>query len=216
MYCLTCGATIEDGTSYCPVCGAQITATQKRNVSVPETEALFEETGRLDEDNFTPIHDNVIGYVPIDNKQQEPLTQEFSQPVQQHCSNNSQFLDEKAFYNQVAAKGTKGWVNVIMIACFVTAASSAGWLISGNTFSIVDLVFYIILGILLVLNKKWYFALIVTLYSAIGIIITVAMGGNYVGIFALVAGIISTIKLKKINDAYKQYQASGVLPQNQI
>ena len=216
MYCLTCGATIEDGTSYCPVCGAQVTATQKQNASVPETEVLFEETGRLDEDNFTPSRDNVIDYMPINNKQQEPLTQGFSQPVQQNFSNNSQVIDEKTFYNQFAAKGTKGWVNALIVICYVTGISSIGLIAMGNMLSIADMLVYLVFGILLTVQKRWYFPLVVTIYGGVFSLITIASSGSPVGIFAVVAGILSITKLKKINDAYKQYQVSGVLPQNQI
>lgn len=216
MYCSTCGATIKENVSYCPVCGAQITATQKQNASVPETEVLVEETGRLDEDNFTPIRDNVIGYVPIDNKQKVPFSQGLSQPVQQNFSNNSQVIDEKTFYNQFAAKGTKGWVNALIVICFITGISSIGLLAMGNMLSIADMLVYLIFGILLTVQKRWYFPLVVTIYGGAFSLITIASSGSPVGIFAVVAGIISITKLKKLNEAYKQYQVSGVLPQNQI
>lgn len=104
----------------------------------------------------------------------------------------------------------------IVVVCFFTATTSIPSLVFGNLLNILDIVFYLIFGILLLLRKKWYFSLPVTIYSGIGTIITLAMAGAAAGVLALIAGIISTIKLKKINAAYKQYKERGVLPQNVI
>ena len=122
-------------------------------------------------------------------------------------------LDEKAFYKKFASKNTNGWVIALVVVCFLTAAASIPSLVFGNVLSILDIAFYLVFGIFLLLQKKWYFSLPVTIYSGIGTIITLAMAGAATGVLALIAGIISTITLKQINAAYTQYKERGVLPQ---
>lgn len=214
MYCSTCGASVDNSADFCTTCGAPMVSSKVPDAEIPETEFLsdnYEETGRLLENGFTPIHENAVGGVPI--SEQQPFVQN---PQQSYASPSFPVLDEKVFYKQFASKNTNGWVIAIVVVCFFTAAISIPSLVFGNLLSILDIVFYLIFGILLLLRKKWYFSLPVTIYSGIGTIITLAMAGAATGVLALIAGIISTIKLKKINAAYKQYKERGVLPQNVI
>lgn len=216
MYCSTCGAYVSDDSTFCSVCGAQLASVQSQNIITPETETLsndYEETGRLDESSFTPLRENIIGQVPITDQQHMPFVQ---QTYQNYGNVSPQVLDEKEFYKQFASKNTNGWVIAIIVACFLTMATSIPSLVMGNLFSLIDIMVYLIFGVLIVLKKRWYFTLPVTVYSAIGTVLTIAIAGAATGIFALVAGIISTIKLKKINAAYEQYKKCGALPQNVI
>lgn len=216
MYCPTCGASVDNGAKYCATCGAPTASnSQELNTEVLETEVLsnaYEKTGRLDESSFTPIHENVAGGVPI-HEQQQPFVQ---QPHQSCIDPNISTLDEKGFYKQFASKNTNGWVIAVIIACFLTAAASIPSLALGNLLSVLDVVFYLVFGMLLLLKKKWYFALPITIYSGVGTLLTIVATGAATGIFALIAGIASTIKLKKFQAAYKQYKECGVLPQKMI
>ncbi len=214
MYCSICGATIDNSAKFCTVCGTPIADSKTPNTEFTETEVLsenYEETGRLDGNGFTPIHKNVVGDVSGVEKQS------FAHNFQtSNTEPTFPVLDEKAFYKQFASKNTNGWVIAIVVLCFFTAAISIPTLLFGNVFSILDIAFYLLFGILLLVQKKWYFSLPITIYSGIGTIITLAMAGAATGILALIAGIISTVKLKKINAAYKQYKEHGTLPQNVI
>lgn len=214
MYCPTCGATVDNGAKFCTTCGAAIVSPQSENAEFPETEVLsdnYEETGKLEDNSFISTHENIFGGVPISD--QQPFAQNHQQS---YTSPSPQVLDEKAFYKQFASKNTNGWVIAIIVVCFLTAATSIPSLVLGNLLSILDIAFYVVFGILLLLQKKWYLSLPVTIYSGIGTIITIATAGAATGIFALIAGIVSTMKLKKLNAAYKQYKERGVLPQNVI
>lgn len=215
MYCPNCGASVDQNTLYCMSCGFPIVSgSQDTSSEFAETESFseaYEETGKLDENGFTPIDANVVGGVPFSDKQA------FAQmPQNSYTGPYFSALDEKSFYKQFASKKTNGWVVAIIAACFLTAAVSIPSLAFGNLLSILDVVFYLVFGILLLVKKKWYFSLPVTIYSGIGTMLMLVMSGTATGIFALIAGIISTIKLRKINAAYKQYKGCGVLPQNEI
>lgn len=215
MYCPNCGASVDQNTLYCMSCGSPIVSgSQEPSSAAPKTGVFsdaYEETGKLDENGFTPIYENGDGDVPFSDRQA------FAQmPMNSYPGPNFSVMDEKTFYKQFASKKTNGWVVAIIVACFLTAAVSIPSLAFGNLLSILDVVFYLVFGILLLVKKKWYFSLPVTIYSGIGTMLMLVMSGTATGIFALIAGIISTIKLQKINAAFKQYKACGVLPQNEI
>ena len=214
MNCSICGALADNNAKFCPVCGASLLSAQQQNSELPKAETLYdnyEETGRLDANNPPAAHENVLGGVRT--AEQQPFVQNFQQ---NYTVPNFSVLDEKSFYKQFASKNTKGWTTTLIVGCFLTVVSSILPLMSGNIFSILDIVFYLAFGILLIVQKKWYFALPVTIYSGIWTIVTVLMAGAATGILALIAGIASTIKLKKLNEAYKQYKTSGLFPSNMI
>lgn len=186
MYCSNCGAYTDDTSAFCTVCGARLMPVQ------------------------------VKSDVPSNERQQTPYVQQ----TYQNCGNANmpfQKMTEKDFYKNFASKNTNGWVIFVIFSCFLTMAATAGSMIMNENFlSVIDILFYFVFGILLIVKKKWYFTLPVTIYSSIATIITLVLSGSVTGIFAIAAGAVSTVKLKKINDAYKQYTERGIFPQNQI
>lgn len=227
MYCSNCGAFIENGFDFCSACGTKISASVNENVSAQlSSTEIYEETGKLDEADIPNWHSQPTEYqsriVPAPGQTNQTNSKAQIPPLNQgqipNLNENLLFqkMTEKDFYKKFASKNTNSWAVAIIVACFITAATSIPSLFLGNYLSLIDLVFYLVFGILLVLKKKWYLVLPVTICSGIGTIIAIASAGAATGIFALVAGIISTIKLKKINAAYKQYQKNDVLPQNLI
>lgn len=232
MNCQKCGAEVIDGTKFCAVCGASVENLQTTDSDFYQTEVL---SYNDDKRNYAPneINNYASGHLNYDstaaqNAQPQPSypnynsaaaqnAQPFAQNFQQNYTvPNFSVLDEKSFYKQFASKSTKGWTTTLIVGCFLTVVSSILPLMSGNIFSILDIAFYLAFGILLIVQKKWYFALPVTIYSGIWTIVTVLMAGAATGILALIAGIASTIKLKKLNEAYKQYKTSGLFPSNMI
>lgn len=222
MYCPNCGAFVDDNSVYCTVCGAQIISEQAQKIDTAKasetagTEILsndYEETGRLDENTVTQNYENFTGSAPITYGNQPVNTQ---QTYRNYGNYSSQNFDEKHFYKQFASKNTKSWVNLFIIACFVTAVFTSANIFKGNTLYALDCIFYLVFGILLVFKKKWYFFLVVSIYSGIGTILAITSGNIGSGLLALVAGIISTVKIKKLNALFKQYKEYGIFPQNEI
>lgn len=102
MYCSTCGASVDNSADFCTTCGAPMVSSKVPDAEIPETEFLsdnYEETGRLDENGFTPIHENAVGGVPISEQQS------FVQNLQQsYASPSFPVLDEKAFTSNLLQK----------------------------------------------------------------------------------------------------------------
>ena len=82
----------------------------------------------------------------------------------------------------------------------------------GNIFALVDVVFYLVMGILLLKKKKWGIALATTIYGGVGVLLTLFTSGGVTGIVALICGIMATKELKKFAALYAAYQQTGVLP----
>ena len=124
--------------------------------------------------------------------------------------------DEKQFYQKFASKNIKSWVIAIGVMAIVSGVASVSWLFLGNLLSIIDIVFYITFGILILTLKKWGFTLTVTVYSGVFSLITLATTEQFTGWLVLIAGIISTIGLRKINKAYNLYKWTGQVPAGEI
>ena len=125
-------------------------------------------------------------------------------------------LTEKQFYDMYAPKKTKNWVTAIAVMAFITAGASAVLLLFANYLSLIDIAFYVPMGILTLTKKKWGFPLAITIYSGTFSLLGVLMGGTPSGILAIVIGIFATIHLRKVNIAYQNYETTGQLPQEPI
>lgn len=79
-----------------------------------------------------------------------------------------------------------------------------------------DIAIFVPMGILLLTTKHWVFALIPTIYAAIGTIISLASSGTPSGIVALVVGVSATGALFNANKAFRQYRLDGTLPQKPL
>lgn len=125
-------------------------------------------------------------------------------------------MTKKEFYNLVASKKTKGWVTTMAVICYVTAGLSLFLILGGNFISLLDVALYVTMGVLLQKTRSWVFALVPTIYSTFFSLVALIGGGMPGGILALIAGIISTKALKKIDTAYTVYRTQGVFPPEQI
>jgi hypothetical protein len=168
-------------------------------------------------DNFGDVN----YYNPPETYPQEPpkYYQPAQQPGQQNpfvCQNPVEKMTLEQFFEKFASKKTKNWYKTIAIICIITAVLSLGLLGIGNYFSVIDVIFYLVFGILLFKKKNWILPLVVTCYGGLFTIIGIATTGTPSGIFACVLGIMATIGAKKVNDAYKTYTSTGQIPSNEL
>ena len=103
-----------------------------------------------------------------------------------------------------------------MIICFLSAALGLVFLCLGSYLSLLDIAIYATMGILLRVTRHWVCALIPTIYSGIASAINLVAGGSVTGIFAIIAGIICTSSLVKVNRAYQDYLYYGTGPKYDI
>lgn len=194
MKCIKCNCEVFETDQFCPSCGAPIPPV------VANTSSTVNNTPPTQ--YGASLYNNIPG-----SQAQYNIHGDFS---------FNQPINYKDFYNAYASKKTKNWVIAFTVVCFITAATSVLSLISGNVFSLIDIIFYIICGILLLSLKKWGVALAATIYSSIGTILIVLEAGAATGIAALVCGIFCIVQLRKVNTAFKEYKSTGELPQNLI
>ena len=177
---------------YCKKCGNELESTAKF-CSRCGTRIEEEQTVLLTEDKTAAT----VSYVPNMN-----------------TSFNNMSLKE--FYMRFASKQSKGWVTAMVVVCFLSAAVSCVPLFLGNILSLLDIAVYAAMGALLLVTRKSVFALVPTIYSGLASVLTLAGGGAMTGVFALIAGTMSTLALKKIEKAYQSSQNDGVLPNGEI
>ena len=120
------------------------------------------------------------------------------------------------FYKFYASRKTTGWTITFIVICFLSAAVSLIYLCLGSYLSVLDISIYLITGILLLCTKYWVYALIPTIYSGFASLLSLIYGGSFSGIFAIIAGIICTSSLVKVNRAYQDYLYYGTGPKYDI
>ena len=125
-------------------------------------------------------------------------------------------MDYNAFYENFASKNLKSWTKSFYIICFITVAVSLVPIFMDSLLSIIDVVFYGVMGFLILKKKYWVFTLIVTLFSGIFTVIGIVTTGTFTGIVALVAGIFATKGLKKLQNAFDTYKRTGCVPESEI
>lgn len=124
--------------------------------------------------------------------------------------------DENSFFDTFASDKTKKSEKTYKIILIITIVASVVLLFCGSAFSVVDIIFYLVMTILFTKKKGWVIPLISTCYGAIFSIITLVAGGIPGGVFALIVGITVVLNRKKIDGAYKTYQTTGQLPNDKI
>lgn len=125
-------------------------------------------------------------------------------------------MDENMFYENFASKNTKSWVKATIIICFITAGLSLINLLLTSILAVIDIAFYLVIGILLSKKKKAGYPIAVAVYCGVLSVISLVLSGAPTGILALVVSIFAAVKLKKVNAAYEQYKITGLLPLNPI
>ncbi len=180
---------------FCKNCGRQI-GSDAKFCGFCGTEVDFSETELLDEEEDTAI------LMPSD----ETFAERTSVKDYSYI----------AFYEKFASKKTRSWTTTMVVICFLSSATSIVPLALGQIISIVDVLFYGLMGFALLKTKKWVFTLIPTLYSGFFTVVALASSGAATGVVALVSGIMSTLALRKINAAFKNYEVTRVCPERDI
>ena len=208
MYCQNCGAENKDNSKFCMVCGTTLSLDNKVDDMGGTTVLLQEETTLLQADSVA------------DNNQQiqhvNPVIQSAYNQATQSTNNYNQIVSKEEFFTKLLSKNSKSWIKALGIICFITVVLCAVTIITGNVFAVVDVVFYLVFGILLKKKQDWKIALVITCYSAVGTLITMIAAGMASGLFPLICGIMATKTLKKADKAYEKYKTTGVYPTEQI
>lgn len=194
MFCPNCGAALEQGARFCGSCGATIAQEQPQQTYQQPTyqQPTYEQ----------PAYQQPIYEQPVFQQPYQPQFNFPSVPAN---------MTWKEFYNHYVAK--KGFVIWMAVICFFTAAISLVILgMTGNPLSVMDILVYVISGILLLATKHWLAALVPTIYGGIFSILNMAQGGAATGIVAIVVGIAATSTLFKANKAYQKYKLDGTVP----
>jgi hypothetical protein len=174
--CKHCGMQITEDSKFCTYCG---TAYDENNGANAFSQNDF--------DNGAPVV-NVEGNFSGGSYYNSALTPSLEQFFKGYISNR-----------------TIGYHTTAAIICIFTAIISFILLFEGDYYSLIDIIFYLTFGILLLKKKDWVIPLIVICYSGIMTVFTLIVTGTVYGAFALAVGIRATIGTKKANDAYKDY-----------
>lgn len=148
--CRECNTVLDDTAKFCFHCGALVSAsadgqTMPLNNDGEEidrltdndkaTSVLTEETGKLRPEDMS-------GYVPL----QPSFVPNVSAP---------DVYNEKELYEGFVSKKAKGWTTAIGVIALISGAVNIPILFLGNLFAIIDIVFYVLMGILILTTKKW-------------------------------------------------------------
>ena len=192
MFCLNCGGSLEPGAKFCAHCGSTVTQEQPQQPAYQQPQQTYQQ----------PTYEQPV--------YQQPVFQPPYQPAAPF-SNVPANMTWKQFYNQFVAK--KGFVTWMVVICFFTTALSIALLgLNGNPLSVMDILVYLVSGILLLTTKHWVSALIPTVYGGIFTVLSLVQGGTPVGFVAIVVGISATSTLFKANKAYQRYKLDGTVP----
>ena len=96
------------------------------------------------------------------------------------------------------------------IVCYICAGITLlTVLLSGNLFTLIDVAILAGLGIAIQTTAKKLWAILLTVYGAINVIVTVALSGSLGGWLPLVAGIIAIVYIGKLDKAWDAYNAQN-------
>ena len=234
MKCTYCGYENEVTSDFCSNCGKKLQETVDNN------QANFNQTaGQINSNaqmggyeqqqgqQMNSYGNPVNGYGQQMNGYGNPANGYGQQTAQNQPWGK---MLEKDFYQRFAAKSTKSWVIVMVVCCFLSAVVGIAQIVVNArelrlammfsnaatlliTISVIEIVYYVAMGILLLAKKKWFFTLIIAVVEVITrvLILMITEIFTYQGVFFLIIAIICTTSLKKVNDAYKIYKNTWLI-----
>lgn len=206
MFCEKCGKEIPMDSNVCMYCGASVEDLEETSVLDEYGTDILEPN----EDDGTDVLEDV--YIPPVQPPQ-PLINPISEP-QTDFGKRLSYIE---FYNKFASKKAKNTTTTIGVICFITLAIGIVALFGySGPLAFLDIAFYLVFGIIILKTKKWWSTLSVCIYSGIFSIIGFITSQSFTGIVALIVGIMATISLKRLDDAYKAYLVNGIEPNSEI
>lgn len=128
-------------------------------------------------------------------------------------SNQYNKFNYDEFFVKFASKKTRNYVKALGIICIVTAVISlCSFVVYPNPLFVIDFIFYVIFGSLILKVKRLAVIVPVCIYGGLFTIIGIILTGVPTGIFAFIIGIFTALQLKKFNDAFKNFKLKNQIP----
>ncbi len=188
MKCSNCNNEILNNTNFCPVCGHKVEHLQNYNAYDPAS-----------------YYSNL---------------QDEARYGQMNNSFSVNIMSYKDFLKSFAKKSVNVLTIILGVMCFLSAAIELSTTLTsinyiGNYLLLIcmfEVVFMTVMGILILINKKWYISLIITIYAGISFAIGLALNGKPSGFIVLIIAVGCTVSLYKVNKSYKIYTETGQIP----
>ena len=115
---------------------------------------------------------------------------------------------KKEFLDLPENKKMKSEIKASAIIAYICAGVTLlVTLVSGNMFSLLDVVILLVLGLLIHLRQSRACAIILLVYSLINVVYTIISTQSFGGYLIVIAGIFAVIYTFKLDKAWKAYQA---------
>ena len=157
---------------------------------------------------------NICNYCGAEQTQPPQPYADYQQPYTQPVNFD---MTREEFFKQYMSKKSYSSINTFSIICFISAALAAVSAVAFmNIFAILDIVLFLVCGILLRSKKQLVYAVIPAAYGAFGTILSLTMGGAPTGIVALILGVQCVMNLSKAEKAYKNFCENHVVPTTEL
>lgn len=218
--CSKCGAMLASNAAVCPYCGTlteqpvqkpeplQYSYTEDEQDDFDKTTSAFRSFRRPEEPK--PIQTEMKSVMSA-FAQSGDAGEFYSAAEPAKPQIPSLTLEE--FYQQFASKRTKGFVKWLMILCFLNAGLAAVLTAVFGPFMLINAALFVAFGILLRKTRSWVVSLVIVCYCGLDFVMSLIGTASPSGIVLLVLAIAATTALKKLQDAYRAYQADGRYPE---
>jgi hypothetical protein len=135
MFCTRCGATVKDGTRYCPVCGSEIETVESTNYGhySSQEQPVHNNTQKdYPHNKYTPTssRSTYTGYHGYDSQQNQPYNQYYR-------SNQSynQTYQAPGYAPPVVTPSDNNNALILEVVLSLFGIFGVGWLLAGETFT---------------------------------------------------------------------------------
>ena len=225
-YCHYCGGVLADDATVCLRCGTPVTdpaVNQSLTGGAGTPEPVYPQPAPY------PANDMTGGFAQPAYPQQVYPQTGYGQPAYPEAVTRGdvtpapaygqpvpygQQLTFDQFKAQVGTDAIESGFKSLGIICLISAALCLILAFVMNPYAALDAAICLILGLVIVAGKKRSKGILIFLlvYLALSAIINVAMGGAPGGVIVLITAIVTLSKVNKLEKAYKNYQATGVMP----